>query len=86
QMIFTTAVKRAGLQNHGGIHSFRHSFATHLLESGVEITIVQKLLGHRSLNSTAIYLHVTAERFAGTRSPLEYIDLSALPKVQITPR
>ncbi|CAA6679316.1 MULTISPECIES: site-specific integrase [unclassified Lentimonas] len=82
QMIFTTAVERSGVQNHGGIHSLRHSFATHLLEAGVEITIVQKLLGHRSLNSTAVYLHVTEERFAGTRSPLDFIDLSHLPRVQ----
>lgn len=82
QSIFTTALERAGIDNHGGIHSFRHSFATHLLEAGVEITIVQKLLGHRSLNSTAVYLHVTEERFAGTSSPLECIDLSGLPKVQ----
>lgn len=82
QEIFCAAVKRAGLENHGGIHSFRHSFATHLLEAGVEITIVQKLLGHRSLKSTAIYLHVTAERFAGTKSPLECIDLSGLPRVE----
>ncbi len=81
QMIFQAAIERAGLPNHGGIHSLRHSFATHLLEAGVEITIVQKLLGHKSLNTTAVYLHVTQERFASTKSPLEYIDLSGLPKV-----
>ena len=82
QGIFDAARKRAGLPNHGGMHSLRHSFATHLLEAGVEITVVQKLLGHKSLKSTAIYLHVTAERFASAQSPLEYMDLSKLPKVQ----
>ena len=52
----------AGLPKKGGIHSLRHSFATHLLESGVEITVVQKLLGHSSRSSTVTYLHVRRER------------------------
>lgn len=82
QATFSKAVQRSGISNHGGIHSFRHSFATHLLESSVEITIVQKLLGHKSLSTTAVYLHVTEERFASTRSPLDYIDLSGLPRVR----
>jgi site-specific recombinase XerD len=62
QRIFYRAVQRAGLPRQGGIHSLRHSFATHLLESGVEITVVQRLLGHTSLNTTAGYLHVRQER------------------------
>jgi site-specific recombinase XerC len=59
----------------GGIHSLRHSFATHLLESGVEITVVQKLLGHSSLSSTVTYLHVRRERVAQVQSPLQLLDL-----------
>jgi len=76
QKIFRKAVARAGLQRHGGIHSLRHSFATHLLESGVEITVVQRLLGHSSLSTTSTYLHVTQQRLAQIKSPLQLLDLS----------
>lgn len=75
QRIFTAAVQRAGLPGKGGIHSLRHSFATHLLESGVEITIVQRLLGHNSMSVTANYLHVRRERLAQVQSPLQLLDL-----------
>jgi integrase/recombinase XerD len=75
QKLYYTALKRAGLPNKGGIHCLRHSFATHLLESGVEITIVQRLLGHNSLSVTANYLHVRRERLAQVQSPLQLLDL-----------
>ncbi len=76
QRIFYRAVKRAGLSRHGGIHSLRHSFATHLLEAGVEITVVQRLLGHSSLATTSTYLHVRQERLAQIKSPLQLLDLT----------
>jgi site-specific recombinase XerD len=76
QRIFYNAVKRAGLPRRGGIHSLRHSFATHLLEAGVEITVVQRLLGHSSLATTSNYLHVRQERLAQVQSPLQLLDLS----------
>ena len=76
QRIFYRAVQRAGLPRQGGIHSLRHSFATHLLESGVEITAVQRLLGHTSLNTTAGYLHVRQERLAQIKSPLQLLDFN----------
>lgn len=79
QKIFYKAVQRAGLPRKGGIHSLRHSFATHLLEAGVEITVVQRLLGHSSLSTTSNYLHVRQERLAQIRSPLQLLDLSHLP-------
>ncbi len=76
QKFFYTAVRRAGLPRRGGIHSLRHSFATHLLEAGVEITVVQRLLGHSNLATTSNYLHVRQERLAQVRSPLQLLDLS----------
>ncbi len=78
QRMFHRAVRRAGLPNKGGIHCLRHSFATHLLEAGVEITAVQRLLGHTSLSTTAGYLHVRQERLAQIKSPLQLIDFKAL--------
>jgi len=80
QKIYYAAVKRAGLPDKGGIHCLRHSFATHLLESGVEITIVQRLLGHNSLAVTANYLHVRRERLAQVQSPLQLLDLDRARK------
>jgi site-specific recombinase XerD len=77
QKIFYTAQERAGLPDRGGIHSLRHSFATHLLESSVEITIVQRLLGHTSLSTTSVYLHVRQERLAQIQSPLQLLQLSS---------
>lgn len=76
QKIFNNAVARAGLPARGGIHSLRHSFATHLLESGVEITVVQRLLGHSSLSTTSVYLHVRQERLAQIQSPLQLLQVS----------
>jgi site-specific recombinase XerD len=81
QHIFYKAVERAGLPNKGGIHSLRHSFATHLLEAGVEITAVQRLLGHSRLSTTAGYLHVRQERLAQIVGPLQLLDLSKIAEV-----
>lgn len=75
QKMFWRAVERAGLPCKGGIHSLRHSFATHLLEAGVEITVVQRLLGHSSLASTTTYLHVREERLAQLQGPLQQLNL-----------
>jgi integrase/recombinase XerD len=73
QMIFCRALKRAGLPNRGGIHCLRHSFATHLLEDGVDVLTIKKLMGHANFATTAGYLHVSAEQAVRVRSPLEVI-------------
>lgn len=78
QRIYNAAVARAGMRRKGGIHALRHSFATHLLEAGVELPVLQRLLGHQSLSTTAVYLHVRQERLAQVKGPLELLDLSSL--------
>ena len=82
QRAFTEAVARAGLPDRGGIHSLRHSFATHLLEAGVDPLTLQRLLGHSRLRTTTTYLHVRQERLAQISSALDLIDFSsARPRV-----
>jgi site-specific recombinase XerD len=71
QRIFHRAVAQAGLPDHGGIHSLRHSFASHLLEAGVDVATLQRLLGHSHLATTATYLHLRPERLAQIKSPLD---------------
>lgn len=85
QKIFYTAVRRAGLPPRGGIHSLRHSFATHLLEGGVEITVVQELLGHTNLGTTSNYLHVRRQRLAEIKSPLQLLSLGPRRTKRKTP-
>ncbi|HAB16595.1 MAG TPA: hypothetical protein DCE44_09105, partial [Verrucomicrobiales bacterium] len=75
QSIFYRSLRRSGLKKKLGIHSLRHSFATLLLENGVEITVVQKLLGHAYLATTARYLHVRQERLGQIKSPLGLLNL-----------
>jgi integron integrase len=65
------AVARAGIVKHVGCHTFRHSFATHLLEAGYDIRTVQELLGHKDVRTTMIYTHVLSRGGQGVRSPLD---------------
>ena len=74
-----SATKAAGLAKRVTVHTLRHSFATHLLESGVDIRIIQVLLGHNSLSTTARYTQVATTTIAKTQSPLDRLTLEVVP-------
>lgn len=73
--MFDRAKARAGIVHGHGIHSLRHSFATHLMEAGVPLPVIQRLLGHTSLTTTAKYLHVTSQHLETIHSPLDLLRL-----------
>lgn len=74
-----SAAKAAGLTKRVTLHTLRHSFATHLLENGTDIRVIQVLLGHANLSSTARYTQVATHTIRATQSPLERLSLDVTP-------
>jgi len=74
QRIYCAARDAAGIAREGGIHTLRHGFATHLLEAGVDLPTIQRLLGHSHISTTMRYLHLARSHLTGTTSPLELLD------------
>src|SRR4030042_545966 len=70
-LIYDTAREKAGVKTGSGPHTLRHCFATHLLEAGYDIRKIQLLMGHRSLATTSIYLHVSRQLLSEMQSPLD---------------
>jgi site-specific recombinase XerD len=75
QEVLQSAKTKAGILKPGGIHTLRHSFATHLIEKGTDVTMIQKLLGHNDLKTTMIYLHTTNKDLIKVLSPLDDLKL-----------
>ena len=72
--IYHAAKDRAGIAKAGGIHALRHAFATHMLEAGVDVHTIQRLMGHDSLSTTARYFHLAQKHLSGTASPLDLLE------------
>lgn len=73
QRAVKAAVRQAGIAKAASCHSFRHSFAAHVLENGADIRTVQELLGHNDVKTTMIYTHVLHRGGLGTRSPMDWV-------------
>lgn len=76
QLIMRDSVIKAGIKKKISVHSLRHSFATHLLESGTDLRYIQSLLGHESSKTTEIYTHITTKGFDQIISPLDKLNIS----------
>ena len=76
QQVFKEAKEKAGIKQAGGIHSLRHSYATHLLEAGTDIRFIQDLLGHSNILTTWRYTHVSVRHISQIRSPLDDLNLN----------
>ncbi len=71
--VFKAAVKRAGIKKKVTLHSLRHAYATHLLEAGTDLRVIQELLGHNTIKTTMLYTHVSNKSLLNVKSPLDFL-------------
>jgi integrase/recombinase XerD len=74
QKVFKQALNRAGIKKKATVHTLRHSFATHLLESGTDLYYIQRFLGHSAASTTSIYLHITGKDLGRIKSPIDLLE------------
>ena len=85
QRIVARAARKAGINRRVGPHTLRHTYATHLLEGGVDLRSIQLLLGHQNLKTTTIYTHVSEAHLQSVRSPLDLLYPQASAPSQVNP-
>jgi site-specific recombinase XerD len=71
--VFKGSLYKAGIKKKASVHTLRHCFATHLLESGTDLYYIQRLLGHKSTSTTSVYLHITGRDLGKIRSPIDLL-------------
>ena len=75
QKLLKKALLRVGIKKHASVHSLRHSFATHALEDGIDIRLIQEILGHSNIRTTEIYTHISNASILSIQSPIDKLDL-----------